>query len=144
MNRFFFSQNSLNHLKGVHPGLVRLASTALATSEVDFAVIDGLRTVEEQRELVRKGASQTMKSRHLTGHAIDVAPYINGKIRWDWPYYYKLADAFIEAARQENLKIRWGGNWRFRDIRQWNSTGEDLAKAYTGGFPDGPHFEIPR
>lgn len=138
-----FSRRSLDNLKGVHKDLQKLAHKALEISSVDFTIIDGVRTREEQRELVNSGASQTMNSRHLTGHAIDVAPYVDGAISWDWDDYYPMADAFIQAAKELDLKIRWGGNWQEDDIRNWSSS-KELRNSYRGGFSDGVHFEIPR
>jgi len=114
---------SRKKLEGVHPDLVRVVSLAIGLSTVDFSVIEGLRTAERQAELVRAGASQTLKSRHLTGHAVDLVPLVEGKIRWDWPLFHPLAVAMKEAARQLNIPLEWGGDW---------------AK-----FPDGPHFQLP-
>lgn len=139
-----FSRRSLDNLKGVHKDLQSLAHRALELSTVDFAVIDGLRTREEQRDLVNRGASQTMNSRHLTGHAIDVAPYVDGAISWDWDDYYPMADAFIQSAKELDVRVRWGGNWRVYDVRTWNGTARELNAQYDGSFPDGVHFEIPR
>jgi len=141
---FRFSQRSLDNLKGVHKDLQALAHRALELTTVDFTVIDGLRTREEQDRLVASGASQTMNSRHLTGHAIDVAPYVDGDISWDWDDYYPMADAFIQAAKELDIRIRWGGNWRVGDIRTWTGSARELNAQYSGNFPDGPHFEIPR
>jgi len=139
-----FSRRSLDNLKGVHKDLQALAHRALELSPVDFTIIDGVRTREEQRELVNSGASQTMNSRHLTGHAIDVAPYVDGAISWDWEDYYPMADAFIQAAKELAIKIRWGGNWQVNDVRTWKGTARELNAQYDGSFPDGPHWEIPR
>lgn len=121
---FRLSSRSLAKLEGVHPDLVRVVHRAITLTPVDFGITEGLRTKERQRELVKKGASQTMNSRHLTGHAVDVVAYIGSEIRWDWPLYPRIAKAFREAARIEGVKIVWGGDWvRLRD---------------------GPHFELDR
>ncbi len=141
---FRLSRRSLSHLDGVHKDLQKLVKRALQLSSVDFTVIDGMRTREEQRELVASGASKTLNSRHLTGHAVDVVPYVDGAISWDWDDYYPMADAFIKAAKELDIKIRWGGNWQVNDIRTWKGSALELNQAYTGNFPDGPHFEIPR
>jgi len=114
---------SLGRLEGVHPDLVRIVKTAASISDLDFTVLEGLRTVERQKELVKQGASKTMKSRHLTGHAVDLAPMINGKISWDWPLYNRLAKIVKAAAAVEKLPLQWGGDWRT--------------------FKDGPHWELP-
>jgi peptidoglycan L-alanyl-D-glutamate endopeptidase CwlK len=121
---FKFGKRSLERLEGVHEDLVRVMKTAIDWSdEVDWCIIEGMRTVERQKELLAKGASTTMRSRHLTGHAIDMAPYVDGAIRWDWPLYHKIAPIIKEAADHEKVKIEWGGDWR--------------------KFPDGPHWQLP-
>lgn len=117
------SASSLAKLKGVHPDLVRVIKKAAEITKVEFAVIEGLRTLERQKQLVAAGASKTLKSRHLTGHAVDVVPVVDG-IRWDWPLFHKLAPFIQAAARAENVPIEWGGLWT--------------------SFPDGPHWQLPR
>lgn len=121
---FTLSVRSKQRLEGVHPDLVRVVEKALTLSQIDFAVVEGLRTKARQAELMAAGASKTMNSRHITGHAVDVAPVIGGKIRWDWPLFNELATAFKLAATQENVPIVWGGDWV--------------------SFKDGPHFELDR
>jgi peptidoglycan L-alanyl-D-glutamate endopeptidase CwlK len=116
-------QRSLSRLEGVHPDLVRVVKKAAVLSNLDFTVLEGLRTVERQKQLVAQGASKTMNSRHLTGHAVDLAPMIGGKIRWDWPLYHKLAKIVKAAAADEKVPLVWGGDWR--------------------AFKDGPHWELP-
>jgi peptidoglycan L-alanyl-D-glutamate endopeptidase CwlK len=116
-------QRSLSRLEGVHPDLVRVVKKAAVLSNLDFTVLEGLRTVERQKQLVAQGASKTMNSRHLTGHAVDLAPMIGGKIRWDWPLYHKLAKVVKAAAADEKVPLVWGGDWR--------------------AFKDGPHWELP-
>lgn len=106
----------------MHPDLVSVVKLAIERSDVDFMVTEGLRTKERQRELVAAGASKTMNSRHITGHAVDLVAYVNG-IRWDWPLYEKIAKAMKQAAYELNIKIEWGGDWK--------------------SFKDGPHFQIP-
>jgi peptidoglycan L-alanyl-D-glutamate endopeptidase CwlK len=116
-------QRSLLRLEGVHPDLVRVVKKAAAMSPLDFTVLEGLRTVDRQRQLMGAGATKTMNSRHLTGHAVDLAPMIGGTIRWDWPLYHQLAAVVKDAAKAENVPIQWGGDWRT--------------------FKDGPHWELP-
>ena len=116
-------QRSLLRLDGVHPDLVRVVKKAAAMSPLDFTVLEGLRTVDRQRQLMGAGATKTMNSRHLTGHAVDLAPMIGGTIRWDWPLYHQLAAVVKDAAKAENVPIQWGGDWRT--------------------FKDGPHWELP-
>jgi peptidoglycan L-alanyl-D-glutamate endopeptidase CwlK len=116
-------QRSLSRLEGVHPDLVRVVKKAAALSPLDFTVLEGLRTVDRQRQLMAAGATKTMNSRHLTGHAVDLAPMIGGTVRWDWPLYHQLAAVVKDAAKAENVPIQWGGDWRT--------------------FKDGPHWELP-
>jgi peptidoglycan L-alanyl-D-glutamate endopeptidase CwlK len=117
----------------------------------DFSVHDGLRTVEDQKKLVERGASQTMRSRHLTGHAVDLVPYINGKLRWEWDPIYKIADAVSTAAEELGTPIRWGGAWD-RLLTETDDLPEDMVADYGArrrragkkAFLDGPHFELPK
>ena len=117
------SDRDLQRLIGVHPDLVAVVEGAAQVTEVDFIITEGLRTKERQEQLVRAGASRTLKSRHLTGHAIDLAAKVGDEVRWDWPLYHKLADAMQQAAAVCGVKIEWGGDWK--------------------SFPDGPHFQLP-
>lgn len=114
---------SLSRLEGVHPDLVRVVKKAAAMSSLDFTVLEGLRTLDRQRKLLAQGASKTLNSRHITGHAVDLAPLIDGKVSWDWPLYHRLAKIIKAAAADENVPITWGGDWRT--------------------FKDGPHWELP-
>ena len=121
---FRLSQRSLSRLEGVHPDLVKVVKRAIELTEVDFMVTEGLRTRARQAELLAAGASRTMNSRHITGHAVDVAAVVGGKVRWDWPLYPKIAKAFQKAADELGIKIVWGGSWRT--------------------LRDGPHYELDR
>lgn len=116
-------QRSLSRLEGVHPDLVRVVKKAAAMSSLDFTVLEGLRTADRQKQLMDLGATKTLNSRHLTGHAVDLAPMIGGTVRWDWPFYHQLAVIVKDAAKAENVPITWGGDWRT--------------------FKDGPHWELP-
>lgn len=118
------SERSLRRLEGVHPRLVALVKEAAALTPVDFMVTEGVRTSERQAALVRAGASRTRKSRHLTGHAVDVAAMVDGRVRWDWPLYPRIAAAFKAAAARQGTAIVWGGDWT--------------------SLRDGPHFELDR
>lgn len=121
---FRLSERSLKQLKGVHPRMVALVKEAAALTPVDFLVTEGLRSADRQASLVRAGASRTLNSRHLTGHAVDVAALIDGQVRWDWPLYPRIAAAFKAAAARQGTAVVWGGDWpRLRD---------------------GPHFELDR
>lgn len=113
-------------LRGVHPDLVRVVRRCAADwadPETGFIVTCGLRTIEEQRLLYQKGATRTMRSRHLTGHAVDLAATVQGQVRWDWPLYTKLSKAMKAAAKAEKVPIEWGGDW--------------------ATFKDGPHYQLP-
>jgi len=145
---FQFGERSQTELVGVHEDLVRVVKRALELTTVDFAVHDGKRTPEEQRILVAQGASQTMKSRHLTGHAVDLVPVINGKLRWEWPPIYQIARAMKQAAVELSIPIRWGGCWsRLNDLEE---PLEDRVADYVqarkalgkSAFLDGPHHEL--
>ena len=118
------SEKSLKRLEGVHPDLVRVVKKAVEISKQDFVVIEGLRTLERQRYLMKKGATRTMRSRHLTGHAVDIAPLVDGKASWDWAYYYPVRDAMKQSAADLGVSVIWGGDWR--------------------SFRDGPHWELNR
>ena len=119
---FNFSKRSLKNLEGVRPELVKVVKRALEITTVDFTVIEGRRTLARQKQLLKSGATRTLRSRHLTGHAVDLAPWVNGAVRWDWPLFYPIARAMKQAARELNVKIRWGGDWK--------------------RFRDGPHFQL--
>lgn len=151
MPDFVFGEKSRAELIGVHPDLVRVVERALELTEVDFAVHDGKRTIEEQQRYVATGVSQTLESRHLTGHAVDLVPMINGKLRWEWPPIYKIASAVWLAAIEQDIQIRWGGVWD----RRLNDLSEPLEAAVASyvsrrkklkakAFLDGPHFELPK
>lgn len=143
---FKFSQRSLKNLKGVHPNLVAVAHEALARSSVDFIVTEGLRTKARQAELVKAGASWTMHSKHITGDAIDVVAWIGG-VRWELPPYYRIAEAFRDAAASLGVNLRWGGAWvlltpqvspqeaveRYAERRRREGKSVNI---------DAPHFEI--
>ncbi|WP_417582940.1 M15 family metallopeptidase [Pelagibacterium sp.] len=131
---YHLSSVSLGNLEGVHPDLVRVIKRAITITPIDFRVIEGTRSVDRQRELVRSGASQTMNSRHIPAanghaHAVDVVPYVdtdgNGskEVSWSWPHYYPLAKAIKDAAKLEGVVIEWGGDWK--------------------SFKDGPHWQLP-
>lgn len=142
-----FDARSQSKLVGVHDDLVEVVNTALQLSTVPFIVTEGLRTLERQKQLLAAGASKTLKSRHLTGHAIDVAAYIDldgdnmkdpdEAVRWDWPLFYQIAEAFRKAAEQVEVPVEWGGHWRLLNGNGPVKEG-DLAK-----FADGPHFQLP-
>lgn len=126
--KYRLSRTSLNRLNGVHPDLIRVVQHAITITPIDFMVLEGLRTVERQRQLVRQGASKTMNSKHLTGHAVDLVPFFDtdgdgdSEISWHWPHYHRLAPLIKAAAKECGVTLSWGGDWR--------------------SFKDGPHWEL--
>lgn len=147
---FKLSNRSRKNLEGVDGRLVAVVEYAIEVTRVDFGVTEGLRTVQRQRELVAAGASQTMNSKHITGHAVDVVAYIGPRISWELNLYDDIADAFKLAAMEVGVPIRWGAAWHVPDIRLWDGTMQDALDAYIDvrrsqgrrAFIDGPHFEI--
>ena len=121
---FRLSTRSRARLVGVHPALTLVVEAAILRSPVDFMITEGLRTATRQAALVKAGASRTLRSRHLTGHAVDVAALVEGQVRWDWPLYGRIAQAFKAAAADLKTPLIWGGDWKT--------------------LRDGPHFELDR
>ena len=119
---YILSARSKKRIADIHPDLQKVIERAITLTEVDFTVLEGMRTKTRQKKLFKSGASSTMNSRHLTGHAVDLGAYIAGSVRWDWPLYYKIADAVKRAARELEINIEWGGDWK--------------------SFKDGPHFQL--
>lgn len=150
MSNFKFSQRSIDNLWGVDDRLVAVANRAIELTKVDFGVIEGLRTPERQRELVAKGASQTMFSKHIDGLAIDVMAYIGPRASWELNLYDDIADAFKHAAQQLGLPLKWGGAWTVPDICDWEGTMQEAMNQYVDTrraqgrkpFIDAGHFEI--
>lgn len=124
MSAFKLSNRSIEKMAGVHPDLVRVVNEAIKITPIDFGITCGTRTLAQQRTLVATGKSQTMNSRHLTGHAVDVVAMIDGKASWEMKDYKTIALAFKRAAKAIGIPIKWGGDFL--------------------GFPDGPHFELDR
>jgi peptidoglycan LD-endopeptidase CwlK len=120
---FKLGLRSRMRLRGVHPDLVRVFERAIQLSTYDFTVLEGVRTLARQKQLMAAGATRTMRSRHLTGHAVDIAPLVGGQVRWDWPLYRELAKVVKQAAAEVGVPIEWGGDWRT--------------------FKDGPHWQLP-
>jgi len=124
MISFRLSARSRENMRGVHDDLISVVNFAITITEIDFTVTEGLRTVERQEKLFKAGASKTMNSRHLTGHAVDLAAIVDGRITWSTQPYYKIAEAMKKAADGLGIEIKWGGD--FKD------------------FIDMPHFELSR
>lgn len=142
------SARSLKALEGVHPDLVRVVRHTIEDSPVDFVVIEGLRTKARQAELVKAGASQTMNSRHITGHAVDLAAWV-GAIRWDMGLYYQIAATVQKVSRYTGIPVRWGGAWVRLDTA--TKTPAQLVADYVASrrlagkkaFIDAAHWELP-
>jgi peptidoglycan L-alanyl-D-glutamate endopeptidase CwlK len=144
------SQRSLDRMEGVDERLVTVVKHAITSTKTDFGVIQGLRTIEMQKALVAKGASQTMKSKHLDGLAVDLMAYIGGRGSWELNLYDDLADAMAEGANAVGCKVRWGAAWHIDSIGQYKGTMEEAMNEYIDlrrsqgrrPFIDGPHFEL--
>ena len=115
-------KKSLERLAGVKEPLQNVIKSAIVDSPYDFSITCGLRTVEEQKVLVATGKSRTMKSKHLTGDAVDIAVFVDGKLTWELKYYKKVAAHIKKVAAKLGVKITWGGDWQ--------------------SFIDGPHFQL--
>ena len=124
---FKLGKRSLSNLEGVHPDLVKVVNRAIELTQVDFTVIEGLRTKERQAQLLKQKMTTTLNSRHLTGHAVDLAAWVivddKGTVSWDWKHYYIIEKAMKQAASELNISIEWGGEWK--------------------SFPDAPHWQLP-
>jgi peptidoglycan L-alanyl-D-glutamate endopeptidase CwlK len=119
---FTLSRLSRSRLVGVHPDLVRCVERAIQITEIDFMVVEGVRDLRRQKQLVASGASTTMNSRHLTGHAVDLCAYVDGRLEWGKEHATKVAMAMQEAAGEFGIDLEWGGNWR--------------------AFVDTPHYQL--
>jgi peptidoglycan L-alanyl-D-glutamate endopeptidase CwlK len=152
---FVLGAGSRKELTGVHPKLISVVERAIKLTTQDFSVHDGLRTQEEQQALVSRGASKTMKSKHRAqagdgyGHAVDLVPFINGKLRWEWGAIWPIASAVHKAAAAEGVSLIWGAVWD-RKMSQYDGTIVGLKAAVEAykvrhpgpDFLDGPHFQI--
>ncbi len=154
------SRRSRKEREGVHPDLHQFVDYLLEVSPIDFGVHDGLRQQSEQAAFVRSGASRTMHSRHLKGndgfgHAVDLVPYIAGKLRWEWEPIYELALAAHKVSEAIEVPIRWGGVWdrRLGNLDPYYGMEvhvEEYVERRLERYPDkkvfldGPHFELPK
>ena len=123
---------SIANLKVVDTRLVAVVTRAAELSTVPFAVTEGRRTLSRQKQLVAQGASKTLRSRHLTGHAVDVVAYVGTRISWELPFYFHIRDAMFQAAKELGVTLRWGGDW------------DGDGSSSDESFVDSPHFELPR
>lgn len=155
---FKLGTKSKAELIGVTHNLVLVVNDAIKITPVDFAVHDGIRTLQEQQELYNLGASKTLESLHLmqsdgTGHAVDLVPVINRKLRWEWEPIYKMAHAVAKAAEKRGVELVWGGVWD-RKLSQLDTSSPEALKREVelyverrkqqgkSAFIDGPHFQL--
>ena len=147
---FKLSQRSLDRLDSVDPDLIKVVKYAIGVTKVDFGVIEGVRTLEKQKELVAAGASKTMNSKHLKGLAVDLMAYVGGRGCWELKVYDDIADAMKQGAIEYGVPIVWGASWHIKNIADWEGTMEEAMNDYIDTrrkegkrpFIDGPHFEI--
>lgn len=146
---FRLSARSRARLAGVHADLVLVVERAITRTRTDFGVSEGVRTPERQTQLYQAGASRTMNSRHLTGHAVDLIAYVGREMRWELNLYYDIAEAMRDAGNHEGVPVEWGGCWQplsgLTDLPQAVADYVSRCKA-RGHKPlvDGPHFQLPR
>ena len=147
---FRLSQRSFQKLAGVDEALQETVKLAIQKTKIDFGVICGMRTVEEQEALVAKGASKTMKSKHLEGKAVDLMAYIDGRASWELKLYDDIADAMKEASKETEVDLRWGACWTTNSLRESDLSCDALMMQYIDirrsqgrrPFIDAPHFEL--
>jgi peptidoglycan L-alanyl-D-glutamate endopeptidase CwlK len=147
---FKLSKRSISRLDGVESDLIQVVERAIELTPVDFGVIQGLRTLEEQKKLFASGASKTMKSKHLTGNAVDLAAYLGSRLSWEITLYDDIADAMKAAAEEKGVSIRWGAAWHINNIVDYSGTMQDATNEYVDlrrsqgkrPFIDAPHFEL--
>lgn len=119
---FSLSQKSLDKMQGVDSRLIQVVKRAIEITTVDFKVLEGVRTLERQQELLKQKVTQTLKSKHLEGLAVDLGALKGADVSWDKPLYFEIAKAMKQASKELNIPIRWGGDFK--------------------SFFDGPHFEL--
>ena len=152
---FTLRTKSNAELVGVHSDMIAVCRGAIQITAQDFTIFDGIRTHAEQVEYVRTGVSKTLNSKHLQqpdgfGHAVDLVPYINGKLRWEMNPIITIAEAVHEIATDLDTPIRWGACWDRPFLELDRTALEDEVQAYVArrvelgrkAFIDGPHFEL--
>lgn len=148
MSIFSLSQKSLDTLRDVNPRLTQVVHDAIKTTTVDFTVGEGLRTLERQRELVARGKSKTLKSKHITGHAVDLWALLNGKVSWESSLYNDIAEAMRDSAIKNGVVVRWGAVWDrvlndIKDTKKEPRLYTERRKAQgKKAFTDSVHFEL--
>ena len=147
---FKLSTKSTKRLDGVEKDLIKVVKEAIKLTRIDFGVICGMRTKKEQEALVASGASQTMKSKHLEGKAVDLMAYVDGRASWELTLYDDIADAMAIASKELEIPIRWGAAWQVNNIGDWRYSMQNAMEQYIDlrrsqgrrPFIDGPHFEL--
>jgi len=147
---FKLSTKSTKRLDGVEKDLVKVVKEAIKLTRIDFGVICGMRTKKEQEALVASGASQTMKSKHLEGKAVDLMAYVDGRASWELSLYDDIADAMAISSKELEIPIRWGAAWQISNIGDWKFSMQNAMEQYIDlrrsqgrrPFIDGPHFEL--
>ena len=147
---FKLSQRSFQRLAGVDEALQETVKLAIQKTKIDFGVICGMRNLKEQEALVAKGASKTMKSKHLEGKAVDLMAYIDGRASWELNVYDEIADAMKEASKETEVDLRWGACWTTNSLRESDLSCDALMMQYIDirrsqgrrPFIDAPHFEL--
>ena len=147
---FKLSTRSMSRLEGINPEIINVVTEAIKLTRVDFGVTCGIRTVEEQKKLVDSGASQTMKSKHLEGRAVDLVAYVGSNVSWQLNMYDDIADAMAMASRKLDVPLKWGAAWTVGNIADWKGSMEEAMNSYVDlrrsqgrrPFIDAPHFEM--
>lgn len=147
---FRLSTRSMSRLEGINPEIINVVTEAIKLTRVDFGVTCGIRTVEEQKKLVDSGASQTMKSKHLEGRAVDLVAYVGSNVSWQLNMYDDIADAMAMASRKLDVPLKWGAAWTIGNIAEWKGSMEEAMNSYVDlrrsqgrrPFIDAPHFEM--
>ena len=147
---FKLSNRSESRLEGVDPNLIQVVKKAIELTRVDFGVIEGVRTLETQKKYVEAGKSQTLKSKHLKGRAVDLVAYVGSTISWELNLYDDVADAIKKAALGYDIAVKWGAAWSVGDIREFDGTMAEAMNEYIDlrrsqgrrPFIDAPHFEL--
>jgi len=129
-----FSKLSLGRLSTAHPKLQELFSEAIKTTPIDFMVVCGYRSREDQDKAVLEGKSKTpwptSKHNRQPSEAVDICPMVNGQLSWNKAKLRKLATHILGEAKRLGISIRWGGDFNMNGV-----VGDDK-------FIDMPHFEL--
>lgn len=156
---YTLGSRSRRKLEGVHPVLVRVVERAIQISGCDFTVLEGVRQLKRQRQLLKAGKSKTLNSRHLpktplnapelgeVSHAVDLGAWVDNELSWTWSHYFKIADAMKQAAEEEGAALKWGGCWALLSEYDSAKAAYDayLERKRAKGkkpYTDGPHFEL--